>query len=171
MQQLLQAGTVIDLTRLETTLLALEPALNAARHPWWVLGSAAVGLHGADPGRIADLDVLLDQRDSAMVLAQLGLVPQFGVRDDQFRSHTFNRWTDAVLPVELFAGFCLFEAGVWNEYVPQSRVALGLGRARTFVPERDELIDVLHRFGRPKDLVRATALSRIGPFPSRSGTA
>ena len=48
---------------LEATLLALAPALGAAQHPWWILGSAAVVLHGADPKEVWDVDVLLDQRD------------------------------------------------------------------------------------------------------------
>ena len=155
---------------LEATLLALAPALDAARHPWWILGSAAVLLHGADPGEIADVDVLLDRRDVAAVLARLGLAPQIGQGDSQFRSATFNRWTYAALPAELFAGFSLCEAGDWREYVPQTRVAAKLGRAAAFVPERGELIELLHRFGRAKDLARAAALNRTGPSPSRSGS-
>lgn len=156
---------------LEATLLALEPALEAAQHPWWILGSAAVVLHGADPLGVADVDVLLDQRDSVAVLGRLGLTPMAGEGNTQFRSAVFNLWAGSILPVELFAGFCLCEGGVWSEFVPQTRIAVWLGEAQAFVPEREELIALLRRFGRPKDLVRIAALNESGQSPSRSETA
>ena len=31
-------------------------AMVHARQPWWVIGSAAVALHGADAGAIGDVD-------------------------------------------------------------------------------------------------------------------
>ena len=156
---------------LEATLLALAPALGAAQHPWWILGSAAVVLHGADPKEVWDVDVLLDQRDCVAVLSKLGLVPKPGQADAQFRSAVFNRWNGANLPVELFAGFSLCEDGVWSEFVPQTRVAASLGAVQVFVPERAELVDLLRRFGRAKDQLRITALNESGPSPSRSETA
>ena len=156
---------------LEATLLALAPALGAAQRPWWILGSAAVVLHGADPKEVWDVDVLLDQRDCVAVLSKLGLVPKPGQADAQFRSAVFNRWNGANLPVELFAGFCLCEGGVWSEFVPQTRVVARLGAVQVFVPERTELIDLLRRFGRAKDQLRITALNESGPSPSRSETA
>ena len=156
---------------LEATLLALAPALGAAQHPWWILGSAAVVLHGADPKEVWDVDVLLDQRDCAAVLGKLGLVPKPGQADAQFRSAIFNRWNGANLPVELFAGFCLCEGGVWSEFVPQTRVVARLGAVQVFVPERTELIDLLRRFGRAKDQLRITALNESGPSPSISEIA
>lgn len=156
---------------LESTLLALQPALELARHPWWILGSAAVVLHGADPDEIWDVDVLLDRRDCEAVFARLGLEPKPGKPDSRFRSAVFHRWNQASLPVELFAGFCILEAGEWREFLPETRIAAGLGAARAFVPERAELIALLRRFGRNKDLRRIEALSRISPSPSRSGNA
>ena len=156
---------------LEATLLALAPALGAAQHPWWILGSAAVVLHGADPKEVWDVDVLLDQRDCAAVLGKLGLVPKPGQADAQFRSAIFNRWNGANLPVELFAGFCLCEGGVWSEFVPQTRVVARLGAVQVFVPERTELIDLLRRFGRAKDQLRIMALNESGPSPSISEIA
>jgi hypothetical protein len=148
-------STVADL---ESTLLALQPALAAARHPWWVLGSAAVMLHGGKPDVIRDVDVLFDPRDREPLLARLGLTPQIEPPDEKFRSDVFVRWNGGALPVELFAGFQLCEEGVWRDYVPQSRFAVRLGAVQTYVPERAELIALLHRFGRPKDLARAALL-------------
>lgn len=155
---------------LEETLLALAPALAAARHPWWILGSAAVLLHGADPQEVADVDVLLDLRDCEAVLGRLGLEPRPGQGNAQFRSVVLNRWNGAGLPVELFAGFCLCEDGVWSEFVPETRIAASLGGVQVFVPDRAELIALLHRFGRAKDQRRIEALSANGLSPSRSGS-
>lgn len=156
--------------QLEVTLLALTPALALARHPWWILGSAAVVLHQADLQEIWDVDVLLDRRDCEAVFARLGLPVKPGHADSQFRSDVFHRWNGSLLPVELFAGFHLFESGEWNEFVPQTRINASIGRAHACIPERAELIALLHRFGRAKDLVRIEALSRTSRFPSRSET-
>jgi hypothetical protein len=166
-----QAATVITRHDLETTLAALLPKLSEARHPWWILGSAAVVLHGGDPDEIWDVDVLLDQRDVTAVFAALGLTPQPGKPDGKFRSEVFHRWNLASLPVELFAGFCLFEQGGWHELVLQTRVAVAVGGGVAYVPDRDELIAILRRFGRPKDQMRIAALSRISLSPSRSESA
>lgn len=143
---------------LESTLLTLQPALGLARHPWWVLGSAAVVLLSGNADTIRDVDVLLDSRDAEAVMERLGVVPLVMSPDPQFRSAVFARWTGGALPVELFAGFSLLEAGKWHSYVPRSRIELSLGAARAFVPDRSEMIELLHRFGRPKDLVRAALL-------------
>lgn len=144
---------------LESTLLALEPALSAAQYPWWVLGSGAVTLISGKADVIRDVDVLFDQRDAGVILGQLRLAPANLPDHDQFKSAIFAQWADAALPVELFAGFCLREAGEWVDYTPQSRIAVRLGSATAFVPERAEMRALLYRFGRPKDLARAALLT------------
>lgn len=156
---------------LEATLAAIQPALGAAQQRWWILGSAAVALHGAELHEIRDVDVLLDPRDCPAVFARLGIAVQSGQGDGQFRSEVFQRWDQASLPVELFAGFKLCEQGVWHELLPQSRMPVQAGAVTVYIPERDELIAMLQRFGRPKDLLRIAALSPSGQFPSRSGSA
>lgn len=144
---------------LESTLLALQPALAVARHPWWLLGSAAVVLLSGRADVIRDVDVLLDPRDADAVLAQLEVAPLAMTPDPQFSSAVFARWTGAALPVELFADFGLFGGGKWRAYVPQSRIEVRLGAATAFVPDRAEMIELLRRFGRPKDLARAAMLT------------
>ncbi len=156
---------------LEATLAAIQPALAAAQHPWWILGSAAVALHGAELAEIRDVDVLLDPRDCAAVFERLGIAVRSGQGDGQFRSEVFQRWDQASLPVELFAGFRLFEQGAWHELLPESRVAVLVGEVTVYLPERTELIAILQRFGRPKDLLRIAALSPSARSPSRSGSA
>ena len=140
------------------TLDAVAAALAPAQHDWWIIASAAVALHGADPGAIGDVDVLLDPRDAGVILAGLGLVAAPGAADARFRSELFARWTAPRLPVEFFTGFHLREGGVWNEVRPLTRQAVDAGDAALFVPERAELKAMLLRFGRPKDLARSALL-------------
>lgn len=138
-----------------------------ARHDWWIVASAACHLHGIDPGVVRDVDVLMDERDLAAVLAPLGLQPQAGQSDGLFRSRCFVSWDQAPLTVEFFAGFELCEAGRWTEIRLQSREWSAFGDCGLPVPGRDELAALLRRFGRPKDLIRAEQLSPSGRFPSR----
>ena len=126
-----------------------------ARDPWWIIGSAAVALHGADPGSIDDIDVVLSVSDATRVLPSLGVALTPGGSDGQFRSALYNRWTEPKHPAEFMAGFELFEEGAWVPVVFSSREEIGSG---LFVPSRDELHALLLRFGRPKDLRRAASL-------------
>lgn len=140
------------------TLAQVARAMAPARHEWWVVASAAVALHGADAGTVRDVDVLFDRRDRETILPPLGLEPQAGLPDGQFRSDIFVSWPGACMPVELFAGFHLHEAGRWCELRPATRLGVALGDARVFIPERAELKSMLMRFGRPKDMERAALL-------------
>jgi hypothetical protein len=45
------------------TLARVADALAEARQPWWIIGSAAVALHGADV-TVGDVDVLLGEADA-----------------------------------------------------------------------------------------------------------
>lgn len=156
---------------LATTLELVADALAPARHDWWIIAGAACHLHGVDTGPVRDIDVLLDERDVAAVLAPLGLAPVAGTGDGLFRSRYFASWNDPPLTVELFAGFALFERGAWQPIELASREWRRLGAARLPVPARGELEALLRRFGRPKDLARAALLSPSGSSPSRSGSA
>jgi hypothetical protein len=142
---------------LRETLVKVAEVMAPAQHEWWIIASAAVALHGADPGAIGDVDVLLDPRDAGAVLAGLAVASP-GAADAKFRSELFARWHGAPLPVEFFAGFHLREHGHWTEIRPATRQAVQLDEATLFVPERAELKAMLLRFGRPKDLARAALL-------------
>ena len=144
--------------RLRQTLATVALAMAPARHEWWIIASAAVMLHGADPGAIDDVDVLFDLRDTKAILRQLGLETAPGAAHAKFRSEQFVRWTGPPLPVEFFAGFHLFEAGRWTAIRPVTRLAVRVEQQTLFVPERGELKAMLLRFGRPKDLARAALL-------------
>lgn len=146
---------------LRETLIAVAQQLTIARHDWWIIASAAVALHGGDPGDVGDVgdvDVLLDPRDAPAVFAALGLPLDPGQGTALFRSEWFGTWHGAPLPVELFAGFALCEAGVWSSVLPRTRKEVKVDDAALYVPELAELKAMLLRFGRPKDLARAAAL-------------
>jgi hypothetical protein len=143
---------------LRQTLIAVADRLHGTRHDWWIISSAAVALHGGDPGAVGDVDILLDPRDVPVVFAALGLPLDPGQGTTLFRSEWFGTWRGAPLPVELFAGFASCEGGVWNAVLPKTRQAVTVGGAALYVPERRELKAMLLRFGRPKDLARAATL-------------
>jgi hypothetical protein len=166
-----QAAIMQLAPELQATLGWTARALAPARHDWWIISSAAIALHGVEPGPIGDVDVLFDPRDAAAVLGPLGIDPRPGTGTELFRSAIFARWTATPMPVELFAGFELCEAGIWQAIRPETREQVRCGNALVYVPAREELAAMLRRFGRPKDLDRAARLSPSGLFPSRSGSA
>ena len=143
---------------LRQTLPLLVRAMAAARHDWWIVSSAAVALHGGAPGRVGDIDVLLDPRDAEPVFAALGLALRPGQGDALFRSDWFGTWRGAPMPVELFAGLRLCEGGNWNRVELETREMIDWGSGAVPVPSRAELKALLLRFGRTKDLARAATL-------------
>lgn len=158
---------------LTTTLAALADALRSARDPWWIIGSAAVALHGADAGVVGDVDVLTSHRDAAMLCATQNLqiasttpVPPTPVPPspgpptpgERFRSRLFARWTAPPLAVEVMADLAVSTQTGWHRVRPTTRVPLETDGGPIFIPSADEMIAILHLFGRDKDLGRAVAL-------------
>jgi len=146
---------------LEATLAIVADAAADAREPWWIIGSAAVALHGAVVTEIRDIDLMMGLRDAQRLLARLGLPPEPDSHHPQFRSELFAVWREPPLPVEIFAGFSLADSGDWHPVMLQTREPKSV-RGRTFyVPSIDELHALLLTFGRPKDLERARLLNSI----------
>ena len=143
---------------LAATLVAVSRATVPARDPWWIIGSAAVRLHDVDPGPIGDVDLLMSARDAAALLRARGIAPLPGVPDDRFRSSVFGRWTVPAMTVEVMGGLATREAEGWRAVRPVTRQAVDWEGVTTFVPDRAELVALLRRFGRPKDLARAALL-------------
>lgn len=144
---------------LQAALAWLTDAMAQARDDWWLIGSTAVMLHGADPGGIADIDVLLSEADARRILPVLGLPVAEGPPHDRFASQVFASWHGAPLPVEFMAGLRQRVEGEWQGVLPKSRVEVAGEGWRVFVPDRDELKAILRSFGRPKDLRRLAALT------------
>ena len=131
-----------------------------ADDPWWVIGSAAVALHGGEPGNVADVDAIVSRRDIDWLYERLPLTNDPDPTKDFFRSERFGRWSEPDLDVEFMAGLEVWGDGVWHRVAPQTRQAIQIGKGHVFVPEREELIAMLQMFGREKDLRRAATLYR-----------
>lgn len=144
------------------SLKAVSAAMCDARDPWWVIASAAVALHGADAGRVADVDVLLSEEDAARILPSMDIDVQSGPEHPDFRSSIFGTWTKPPLPVEFMAGFHYRLGSEWLRVEPQTRQLVAAGGVEVFVPCRTELRCLLERFGRPKDIERARRLEALG---------
>ena len=144
---------------LEETLAALSDVMASANEDWWLIGSAAVALHGADPGGIADVDVLLSDADAGAILPRLGLPAVAGSQHHQFASAIFGTWRAGFLAVEFMAGLCQCIDGIWHPVQPLTRLEKCGEGWRVFVPDREELATILRSFGRPKDLARLAALT------------
>ncbi|MBW6525522.1 hypothetical protein KZ813_01575 [Sphingomonas sp. RHCKR7] len=147
---------------LAAALGRVAAALDGARDPWWVIGSAAAWLHGAVTS-VADVDVLLSAHDATAVLAAWRGAIVIGAPGERFRSSPFARLQGATLPIELMAGLEVHDERHWRAVRPVTRQAL----AGVYVPEREELAALFALFGRDKDLARADLL---GASATRSGS-
>lgn len=135
--------------------------MEDARERWWIIGSVAVALHMGGASPVTDVDVLLAADDAVRLIPKLGTVVGPGEPDNHFRSAPFARWTAPPLPVEFMANLHVSVGGEWVPIVPTTREAVELGRATVFVPSAAEMIAILRRFGRPKDLARAAMLVQL----------
>ncbi len=138
----------------QTALQATADFLSDTDDPWWVLGSAAMALIGVDPGEVRDIDVLVSPRDAQALMRVHGLTNQADGGTHRFRSHYFLQPNLGDIPVEVMSGYQIFESGSWLPVAPASRLAVTVGEATAFVPDRADQIDLLKRLGRPKDLNR-----------------
>jgi hypothetical protein len=125
---------------------------------WWIIGSAAVALHGRFSARPKDVDLLMSAADAAAFLRRCGQAARPGKGDGRFRSVIFGTWAEPPVPVEVMGALSVATANGWEEVALQTREAVPIGGATLFVPAADELAELLVRFGRDKDLDRATLL-------------
>ena len=133
-------------------------AAAQARDPWWIIGSAAVALHGADVPDIKDVDLLMTAADAERTLRHLGLPSRPPTSSNLFRSSVFGIWRAPPLPVEIMGDLELGTPAGWRPVRPETREAVVVDGYRLFVPVIGELIALLQSFGRPKDLARIQLL-------------
>ena len=143
---------------LADTFQMVAAAAADADDRWWIIGSAAVVLHAVELGDVRDVDLLMSARDAESFLRRVGVEPGRGTGDGRFRSRVFGTWREPPLPVEAFGGFEVATDGAWREVTLATREAVTIGDGRLYVPSRVELVRLLHSFGRPKDLERASML-------------
>jgi hypothetical protein len=138
-------------------LHGIADALESAQDPWWVIGSAAMALHGA-PIAVRDIDLLLSRGDARRLLEARGLPVLPGTADGIVQSEIFASWPAPPFTVELFAGFRVATAAGWREIVPRTRVPLPISGSTVWVPDVLELIELGRLFGRHKDRGREPLL-------------
>lgn len=131
-------------------------AMRGAVDRWWVIGSAAMALHGVEGLAVGDIDLLMSRGDAVRLLERHGIAVVAGSAHDRFRSDVFGRLCLGGYPVEVMAGFHVHDGAGWREVVAESRMPM-LGGA-IFVPSVAELIAMCRLFGRPKDAERERLL-------------
>jgi hypothetical protein len=143
---------------LAETLERVMTLTAEAVEPWWIIGSAAMALHGAAGLSVADVDLLMGRSDARRLTAGLAGDPRDGT-SDLFRSEVFGRLAGSPLPIDVMAGFRVRDV----ELRPSTRRRVKVGAGRVFVPELDELIAITASFGRAKDLERVAVLEALRP--------
>lgn len=149
---------------LEKTLAEVADLAADASEPWWIIGSAAVALHGARVANIRDIDLMMSRADARHFLERAGVMSTPDTGHPKFRSEVFGTWRMPPLPVEIFAGFSLADSEGWRPVLLQTRQAVSVAGRTLYVPSKTELRELLLSFGRPKDLERVGQLDSIsGP--------
>jgi len=144
--------------KLEEALAEAARLAAGARDRWWIIGSAAAFLHGAAGSAVRDIDLLMSRRDAATLLRSLGIALAPGTADPLFRSEVFGCFPAFGYAVEVMGGFSVRGPGGWEPVRLHGREEVAVGRHILHVPPRAELIALLRRFGREKDLERAVTL-------------
>jgi len=141
--------------RLADTLDIITAAAPHFRDEWWIIGSAAAALSGAEIAEIRDVDLLLSESDARALRARWpAALPTPSAPSDQFRSAVFIRCETGPLAIEAFGGFEMRVRGLWRPVQPLTRVA----RGAVFTPSLAEQIVLLEAMGREKDSIRIDAL-------------
>lgn len=143
------------------TLEQLARSLAQCDDPWWLLGSAAAALSGADVGPVRDIDVLVSARDAERLMTAFGWQDVSEGGTALYRSAPFLRPTLGPVPVEIMANYELCHLDEWRPVWPDTRHAIEAGSCVVFVPSITEQIDILRRLGREKDTQRIWALETI----------
>ena len=154
------AGESIIDPRLETGLRVILQAVQTANDPWWIIGSAAMALHGASPLTVADIDLLMSREDARQVLKDHGVAPS-NEPMAPFHSGVFGRLNAGPMSVDVMGGFHIRVDDAWREVVPETRQAIPFGSGALYVPTVIELVALCDLFGRPKDFERQKILQRL----------
>lgn len=146
------------MTGLDATLATLARAMSACRDPWAVYGGAGLYLHGIYDGALADIDVLVSDRDALALLARPDVQPKHVPPSDMFRSRHFLKAGLGPVPVEIMAGLEVCRDGDWLAVEAHDVQTVTVGGAPVRVAARPDLIRLFRLLGREKDLRRASLL-------------
>jgi hypothetical protein len=111
---------------------------------------------------VTDIDLLVGERNVATLATRLGLQPEQPDTHPKFRSRVFLRWPRADYDIDIMAGLSVADATGWSAVTPTTRQSITVAGERLFVPGRVELMAILARFGRAKDLERRQLLAALG---------
>jgi hypothetical protein len=143
---------------LAESLARLGEALEVLQDDWWLIGSAAMALHGARPITVADVDLLASPADAMRLATFWGIAPPSPAPDPLFRSEVYFQWPEPPVPVDVMGGFQVKAAEGWRRLQPRTRAAVRCGGHVFYTPSLAEQIEILELFGRPKDRKRAALL-------------
>lgn len=146
---------------LAQALSAVAEALSDAQDDWWIIGSAAVSLHGVAPVTVADIDILTTPEAALRLAGRWRVTPDPPGGDALFRSAVHFEHQLAGRTVDVMAELWVHGPVGWAVLHPKTRVPIAVGDATLYAPERAELIEILQLFGRPKDLERAALLRTV----------
>lgn len=131
-------------------MTALEPAFERIAAPWWIIGSAALLLHGIDDVEARDIDLMLDADDAEALVKQPGFIRLPSGTDGLFVSHVYGRRDDLPMPVELMGGFSFRHP----DGLRPVRIDAPVWRSGWPVASLPDLAAMFRLFDRPKDRVR-----------------
>ena len=143
---------------LADTLAMISEAASGSTDPWWIIGSAAVVLHGRSLAHVKDVDLMMSAADAEVFLRRVGEEPRNGKPNDRFRSQIFGVWAGPPIPVEVMGGFSIATPDGWQEVSLVKRETVTVQGQPVYIPSAEELVRLLLSFGRAKDLERADLL-------------
>ena len=149
------------LSQLLVSLRALLTSPLKDAGDWWLIGSTAARLSGADLVP-EDIDVFGPAAAMTAIVNHFGGASLSGTPGERFRSQPFCRLTVADgLPIEVMGDLEVKSEGIWQKLHIESRVAVATPAGTVYVPSLDEQIAIFELFGRDKDLAKAAVLHRM----------
>ena len=142
---------------LANALAELGKAMRRAEDPWWLIGSAAMALHGADVS-VADIDLMVSVDDADRLFG--GCVGR-GRQSDLFRPERHGAWMASGMVVDVMARLEVRSNDRWVAVAPPAREALRLGDIDLFTPGAAGPLALCRLFGRPEDRQRAALLEAL----------
>lgn len=147
-------------TQLVISLRALLEAVADA-DDWWLIGSTAACLSGAD-FTPEDVDVFGSSATMAAIVGHFGGASTTGTSGERFRSQPFCRIAiSGGLPIEVMGDLEVKSNEAWDRLRIHSRVAIATPVGTVYVPDLDEQVAIFELFGRDKDLAKAAILRRM----------
>lgn len=165
----MSADSITMCDTLQQTLARVMPDLQKyCCDPWYLIGSAAASLAGADVS-VADLDVLASADDAARLEIHWRYLrdPLYAPAGaERFRSR-FARFRFPGLPLEVMGGLELHGDDGWQPVQVHEAASASVAGFAVPIPSVAEQIRILESFGRPKDLQRAALLKALNlPLPN-----